>query len=205
MSNNIENEDMKIPTKEKILLAASKLFLSKDFKTVSTQEIAKEAGVAKGTVFLHYTNKHLLALAVLDGFIHQMNSEFDKMKEDLKPEEIIVAMIKYSMDLVESSAGLTQLLMQIIADVDYMSKEPQNDIERQIQEEAMKIEELLVGYIREFAAIFEKMGFDNPLAHSRIFIAMLDGLGLQFSLNPKPDKKLLGQLTESMIELFKQR
>ena len=76
MSKNINDEDLKIPTKEKILLAASELFLKKDFKTVSTQEIAEAAGVAKGTVFLHYTNKHLLALTVLESFMQQMNSEF---------------------------------------------------------------------------------------------------------------------------------
>ncbi len=205
MINNTENETSEISKKEKILLAASKLFLQKDFKTVSTQEIAQEAGVAKGTVFHHYANKHLLALAVLDQFMSQMALEIDKMKEEMKPEEIIIALINYNMDLVESSAGLTQLLIQIIADIDYLHKEPQNDIEKQIQDEVLKIEGLLVGYIDEFAEIFEKMGFENSLAYSRIFISMLDGLGLQLLLNPKPDKKLMKQITTLMIKLFTKR
>ena len=66
------------------LQAATKLFLKKDFKTVSTSEIAQEAGVAKGTVFHHYANKHLLALLVLEEFIKEMNVEFTKMKENLE-------------------------------------------------------------------------------------------------------------------------
>lgn len=205
MNNKTRNEISDISKKEKILIAASKLFLEKDFKTVSTQEIATEAGVAKGTVFHHYANKHLLALAVLDEFMVQMASEIEKMKEGMEPEEIIVAMIRYNMDLVESSSGLTQLLIQIIADIDFLSKEPQNDIEKQIQEEVLKIEALLVGYIDEFAELFEKMGFENSLAYSRLFIAMMDGLGLQLLLNPKPDKKLMEQLTSLMIAFFTKR
>lgn len=205
MSNNSEDETSEITKKEKILQAATKLFLENDFKTVSTQDIAREAGVAKGTVFHHYANKHLLALAVLFEFIAQMNSEFEKMKEGMKPEEIIVSMIRYSMEIAENSVGLTQLLIQIISDVDHISREPQNEIERQIQKEVLQIETLLVAYIDEFADLFEKMGYENPIAHSRLFIAMLDGLGMQLALNPKPDKKLLGQLTKSMIELFKHR
>ena len=110
----MKDEKSDLSKKEKILLAASKLFLEKDFKTVSTQDIASEAGVAKGTVFHHYANKHLLALAVLDIFLIQMNSDFEKMKEQMKSEDIIVAMIHYSMDLAANSSGLTQLLFQII-------------------------------------------------------------------------------------------
>lgn len=201
----MKDEKTDLSKKEKILLAASKLFLEKDFKTVSTQDIASEAGVAKGTVFHHYANKHLLALAVLEVFIDQMGSDFEQMKEQMKPAEIIVAMIHYSMDLVENSSGLTQLLYQIIADIDFLSKKPQNDIEKQIQDQILIIEGQLVSYIDDFAILFEQMGFDNPIAYSRIFIAMLDGLGLQLLLNPKPNKVELNQLTSSMIELFTQR
>lgn len=205
MINNTEDEPSEISKKKKILLAASKLFLKKDFKTVSTQEIAKEAGVAKGTVFHHYANKHLLALAVLDEFMSQMSSDMDKMKEEMEPEEIIVAVIRYSMDLSESSAGLIQLLIQVIADIDYLSKGHLTKGEELMHEKVLKIESLLAGYMEEFAGLFEKQGFEKPLAYSRIFIAMLDGLGLQLLLKPKPDKVLMEQLTTLMIELFTQR
>ncbi|OLS28922.1 MAG: HTH-type transcriptional repressor KstR2 [Candidatus Heimdallarchaeota archaeon LC_2] len=199
------DDSSEISKKEKILLAASKLFLEKDFKTVSTQEIASKAGVAKGTVFHHYENKHLLALAVLDVFVNQMVSDFDKMKETTEPKEIIIGMIHYSMDLVTNSTGLTQLLFQVIGDIDHLTKEPENEVEKQIQNEVRKVENLLVGFINEFAIIFKRMGFENPIAYSRIFIGVLDGLGLQFALNPKPDTKLMEELTTTMIALFTKR
>jgi AcrR family transcriptional regulator len=205
MTENSIDDSSAISKKEMILQAATKLFLKKDFKTVSTQEIAQEAGVAKGTVFHHYANKHLLALLVLEEFIKEMNEEFAKMKEGLQADEIIAAMIRYAIDMVESASGLNQLLMQIVADIDYLSKEPQNEVEQQIQDEVKKIEALLGAYIQEFALIFEQMGFENPVAYSRIFIASLDGLGLQVLLNPKPDKELMEQLVTSMIALFTKR
>ncbi|MHA2276197.1 MAG: TetR/AcrR family transcriptional regulator [Candidatus Kariarchaeaceae archaeon] len=202
MNNGTPEEPDKISKKQKILNVATDLFMKRDFKTVSTSEIAKEAGVGKGTLFHHYANKHLLALAVLDEFLNQMNNQFKHMKENLKPKEIIIGMIDFLVDIFESSAGSLQLLTQLIADLNYLSKKPQNEVEMQIQKEIQKIEKLWIAYIEEFAVVFEKIGFEKPLAYSRMFIGMLDGLSLQFLLNPKPDEKLMKQLTTSMIEIF---
>ncbi|MHA2031537.1 MAG: TetR/AcrR family transcriptional regulator [Candidatus Kariarchaeaceae archaeon] len=202
MSIGPQEEPDNISKKQKILNVATDLFMRRDFKTVSTSEIARKAGVGKGTLFHHYANKHLLALAVLDDFLNQMNNQFNDMKENLNPNEIIIGMIYYLVDIFESSAGSLQLLTQLIADLNYLSKEPQNEVEMQIQKEVKNIEKLWISYIEEFAVIFEKIGFKNPVAYSRIFIGMLDGLSLQLLLNPKPDEKLMKQLTTSMIEIF---
>ena len=123
----------------------------------------------------------------------------------MKLDEIIIATIHYSMDLANTASGLIQLLIQIIADIDYLSREPQNEMEKQIQKEVMKIENTMATYIDDFSEIFEDMGYNNPHAHSRIFIGALDGLGLQLSLSPKPDKKMMEQLTQSLIALFTRR
>jgi len=205
MIDNTSDEDCELSKKERILLTASNLFLQKDFKTVSTQDIAKAAGVAKGTVFHHFANKYLLALTVLENYLDQYSSKFEQMKEIMEPEELVVEIIHYSLDLVENTAGLTPLFLQIVADLDQQFRDPQAENEKEIQEKVRKIESQMVQYIEEFAIIFENMGFDNPHAKSRIFIAALDGLVLQLSLNPKPDKKTMEQLTKSLIALFTHR
>lgn len=44
-------------TQEKILDAASRLFLSYGYKRTTVDEIASEAGIAKGSVYLHFDSK----------------------------------------------------------------------------------------------------------------------------------------------------
>ncbi len=52
---------------ERILAASTGLFWSKGFEAVGTDEICREAGVNKGTLYHFYGNKQGLALAVIRG------------------------------------------------------------------------------------------------------------------------------------------
>ncbi|MBO8165048.1 MAG: TetR/AcrR family transcriptional regulator [Brevibacillus sp.] len=61
----IKQEDQMTEKQRSILEAAIKLFASKGFHASSTSEIAREAGVAEGTIFRHYkTKKDILIAAV---------------------------------------------------------------------------------------------------------------------------------------------
>ena len=52
-------------TKEKILEATDRLIRGKGLARVRTKEIAREAGVAEGTLYVHFPNKEDLFLAVV--------------------------------------------------------------------------------------------------------------------------------------------
>ncbi|WP_243298419.1 TetR/AcrR family transcriptional regulator [Bacillus litorisediminis] len=54
---------------QKIAETAIKLFAEKGYANTSTSEIAKEAGVAEGTIFRHYGTKDNLLLSVLLPFL----------------------------------------------------------------------------------------------------------------------------------------
>lgn len=53
-------------TRRRLLTAARKLFQQHGFDTVTTEQIAAEAGVAKGTVFLHARTKERLLVMVYE-------------------------------------------------------------------------------------------------------------------------------------------
>ncbi len=59
--------------KQLILAAAQQLFLRKGVETVSMDMIAKEAGVAKQTVYSHFQNKETLYSDAISG-IYAMSS-----------------------------------------------------------------------------------------------------------------------------------
>jgi len=60
---------------EKILEAAITLFSKKGFSATTTSEIAKDAGVAEGTVFRYYKTKKQLLVKVMSRLIEVMSEE----------------------------------------------------------------------------------------------------------------------------------
>ncbi|MHA2253993.1 MAG: TetR/AcrR family transcriptional regulator [Candidatus Kariarchaeaceae archaeon] len=195
-------EEKAIKTKKQILETATTLFLSKDFNTVSTNEIASAANVAKGSVFHHFGNKELLALAVLDNFMVQMLEQIRQLRKELDPQTIINTIVEMSFDVSISSPGVIQLILQMLADKEKMEAEPENEIEKRIKDEMLYLYDLLQQYIDEFTLVFKELGHEDPETQSRIFLGLLDGLGLQVSLLLKPDKKLFEKLTKGIINLF---
>lgn len=61
----IEGDDPKVKKRVQILDAATALFMRQGYRKTSMDEVAREAGVAKGTVYLYFTKKIDLALAAI--------------------------------------------------------------------------------------------------------------------------------------------
>ena len=69
-----------LPKQQQILESAIKLFAEKGYANTSTNEIAKEAGVAEGTLFRYYKTKETLLLALIVPFMQEM---VPKIAEDV--------------------------------------------------------------------------------------------------------------------------
>lgn len=59
------NPQQKSARREQILAAARRLFAAADFDTISMLAVAREAGLAKGTLYLYFQTKEQLFLALL--------------------------------------------------------------------------------------------------------------------------------------------
>ncbi len=66
-------------TKQNIFDTAMCLFLRRGFIEVTTAEIAKEAGVAHGTVFVHFPTREDLVLAVIDSELATAQQRIDRL------------------------------------------------------------------------------------------------------------------------------
>lgn len=58
--------------REKVLAAATRLFLDRPFEEVRIDDIAEEAGVAKGLVFYYFDSKRGVYVAVVESLVDQM-------------------------------------------------------------------------------------------------------------------------------------
>ncbi|MFS0688532.1 TetR/AcrR family transcriptional regulator [Sporosarcina sp. 179-K 8C2 HS] len=115
-------EDISLTDKQrKILVAATEMFAEKGFAATSTNEIAKKAGVAEGTIFRHYKTKKDLLLSIVTPMmvkmfgpiiIKDLNKVLDKDFEHF--EEFVRAMIKNRQEFLEKNIKVVQIFLQEI-------------------------------------------------------------------------------------------
>jgi TetR/AcrR family transcriptional regulator len=98
-----------------LLAAALDLFVEKGFAATRVEEVAQQAGVSKGTVFLYFPTKEALFKAVvrehISGRFSEWNEEFDRFTGDTS------AMVRHSMHEwwrrvgATKASGITKLVM----------------------------------------------------------------------------------------------
>ena len=76
-----------IDTREKILKSARQVIANKGFPSASIKEIAEKAGIAQGTLYLHFKNKEdlyiELLLALADRMDEILNENFFSTEKDI--------------------------------------------------------------------------------------------------------------------------
>lgn len=111
------------PKQEKVIEAAIKLIAEKGYHNTSTSEIAKEAGVAEGTIFRHYQTKKDLLLAIVTPVIMKLSAPvfaekfvdqvFEKSHAHL--ENFLYHFIKNRFEFAKSNVHLIKILIQELA------------------------------------------------------------------------------------------
>jgi len=116
MAQNIKNSNNKgrgaaKDKHEKILKAAIKVFAKNGFHNSKISQIAKEAGVADGTIYLYFKNKDDILIKV---FEEQLEIVIEIFNEKLvgidNPEDKLRAFIKMHMELMEKHKALAEVI-----------------------------------------------------------------------------------------------
>ncbi len=75
----------------RIINAATKVFAKKGFYQAKVSEIAKEAKVADGTIYLYFENKDAILISLfeeqMEGVLHNMRKQISKEKDAVKKIE----------------------------------------------------------------------------------------------------------------------
>ena len=96
-------------TRAQILAAANALFAKRPWDSVTVDELVSEAGVAKGTFYIHFNDMHALTAAVADDLI----KTFDEM---LQPHRLSI-----DDPLVRIAFGCDAFLEKALDDPDWAS------------------------------------------------------------------------------------
>lgn len=107
MSRKKDNEKRK-----RILESAIKVFAKTGYSDARIQDVAKEAGVSHGTVYIYFENKDTLFMSIfqeiLGELIQYISSEIQKEKNAEKKIRRIISM---QLDIIEENPDLTKLIL----------------------------------------------------------------------------------------------
>jgi AcrR family transcriptional regulator len=105
------------PTKApRILEAASQLFSEKPYHEVRMDDIASRAGVAKGTLYLHFRDKEALYLALIEqGMTEQLFNVFEQVVETATPLEKLRSIVSASVGFFDQFPYFLELLPSLEA------------------------------------------------------------------------------------------
>ncbi|WP_373044456.1 TetR/AcrR family transcriptional regulator [Vulgatibacter sp.] len=103
--------DPKGDKRERILEAAVRVFASKSFYTATVAEIAREAGVADGTIYLYFKNKDDLLICLFEERMGEINEGMHQAVSACeRPLDRLKAFIRRHLSEVERRPELAEVL-----------------------------------------------------------------------------------------------
>ncbi|MEA2097224.1 MAG: TetR/AcrR family transcriptional regulator [Candidatus Cloacimonadota bacterium] len=89
-------------TREKIINAAKQIFIKRGIINTATSQIAEAAGIAHGTLFLHFPNKDSLVIELLD---IELSKFSDNIKQLIVETTDVNTMLEQYLNLIQEEEG----------------------------------------------------------------------------------------------------
>lgn len=104
-------------TREAILDATDRLLARYGYKKMTIDDLAREVGIGKGSVYLHFTSKEEIALSHIDGIIERLKKNLYSIAEskascETRLRKMLVERVIYRFDSVQH---YTQSLNELLA------------------------------------------------------------------------------------------
>lgn len=166
--------------RERILLAAERIFARHGFFAAKVSDVAKEAGVADGTIYLYFKSKDELLISLFERRMQQVNTLLrDAVGDVREPLEQLRAFIRTYLQLIHDEPTAAEVLTIELRQSSKFMKEYENP-------QFADFLRLLGGII---ATAQERGDLDPAIpAHvaARMIFGMLDELALAWVLAKQP-------------------
>ncbi|MDO5014932.1 MAG: TetR/AcrR family transcriptional regulator [Clostridia bacterium] len=162
------NEDLK----RKIIDATTDLLKEKSFPYISLAEIAKNAGISKGTLYYYFKNKNEILLQIYDDYLDDQWKQLIDWTENKDKDTSLHRMLKY---VIERSIVSPELRMHLI----HESMFGNDDLKEKMNARYDQFKKLISGKIAERSSEYD------PNELSLLILFLSDGLIVQKVLNNK--------------------
>ncbi|MBU6452894.1 MAG: TetR/AcrR family transcriptional regulator [Cyanobacteria bacterium REEB67] len=92
-----------------ILTAARSIFIKQGYATSKMSDIAVEAGVAQGTLYLYYESKEALAAAIGEDFFARLTAQFEANVRAIDDPEGVVALVDWALAIADQERVVLSL------------------------------------------------------------------------------------------------
>lgn len=173
-------EEIRVKSREKIILAAMELFSRQTYHNTSIADIAKEAGVSKGLIYNYFDTKE----DIIKGIVEYMMAMGDRIMVESRneddPRQELRDMIRQTFAFIEEQGHITRLMVPLALEIEQFSFI--NEL----------IEEKTKHYLGRLVTVLERMGYDDAEMEAWTLGLMLDGIPLDYSIlgSRLPIKKL---------------
>jgi len=98
--------------REQILRAATRVFADKGFSRATTREVAREAGVAEGTIYNYFEDKEALLMAIMDT-LNETERRAEDFREGLATDfrGFFEAYLRHRMDVIWENREIFRVVM----------------------------------------------------------------------------------------------
>ena len=111
----------------KIITAAIKVFAKKGFFNARISDIAKEAKVADGTIYLYFDNKFDILLSVLEEEIGKLTEQIKKaIADETDPERMLEIFARKHLTAMKKNKNLAEVIQVELRQNDKLVKEFRN-------------------------------------------------------------------------------
>ncbi|MFB6466325.1 TetR/AcrR family transcriptional regulator [Cytobacillus sp. Hz8] len=121
MIQQLFDEEKLTEKQKKIIIAAIETFSEKGYAASSTNEIAKKAGVAEGTIFRHYKTKKDLLMSIVTPLMTRLIApfivdDFDKVlnRQYEQVEDFLRAIIENRRGVIKKILPVVKIMLQEI-------------------------------------------------------------------------------------------
>lgn len=97
-------------TKNKIYETAKELFDKYGIDEVSVDSIVEAVGVSKGTFYVHFESKDILASHIIEDYVKEADSEYRRymdsiLKDKISCADLLILMVEKIADVIEKKIG----------------------------------------------------------------------------------------------------
>lgn len=167
--------------REQIRRAALRVFARKGYRNTVVEDVAKEAGVSKGTIYTYFDRKEKLLGAVFQDLMEEMEArKMEILESDRPPLEKIRALHHSFVDVVSGDGAFARVMLDVwVAGV--------RDPERFGIDFATLYAEYraLVRHLLDQAAVRGDVPDDLPDVTPAVLIGAVEGVLLQWVLDPE--------------------
>ncbi len=166
--------------RERILAAAERVFARRGFFAARVSEIAKDAGVADGTIYLYFKSKDDLLISLFENRMKQVNEALrTAIASEQRPLDQLRAIIRGYLRLVHDEPSAAEVLTIELRQSNKFMKEYENA-------EFADFLRMLGGVIAKGQEAGELDDAVPPHIAARMIFGMLDELALAWVLAKQP-------------------